>query len=260
MFMPGDEARGNDDELLSQIDELKARMDRLMKGGTSTSNSALLTDAPKQRTAHKVEPQSTPTPPPPRSKVRDLIGTEEKEILEDLPGLEDPVPFPEEAAAADESRPADRPAEDRPSSPPPPTKPKPAAVEGSIIAVDDNRNEPRPQVSSFEDLGSAIEEELARDNSVPPAAAKKGPDLASRFGPGDSTGGSEASSGSQPEQEPDDEPDEPEEAPEREEHVEQFEAIGVPAARSHVGAIVAIWVFTAVTSGTIATLHFTGII
>ena len=44
-FMPGDPASRNDDELLSQIDELKARMDRLMRGGTSTSNSALLTDA-----------------------------------------------------------------------------------------------------------------------------------------------------------------------------------------------------------------------
>ena len=44
--MPEDSARNNDDELLSQIDELKARMDRLMQGGTATSNSALLTDPP----------------------------------------------------------------------------------------------------------------------------------------------------------------------------------------------------------------------
>jgi hypothetical protein len=41
---------------------------------------------------------------------------------------------------------------------------------------------------------------------------------------------------------------------------EEVDEIEVYAGRSHVGAVVAIWVFTAVTSGTIATLHFTGII
>ncbi len=255
--MPGDVAPGNDDELLSQIDELKARMDRLMKGGTSTSNSALLTDAPKQSAPHTVDPQPPSTPPPPRSKVRDLIGSEEKEVLEGFPVHHDPVAFPDEDVPFDEGRPADRPAEDRPSSPPPPGKPKAAAVEGSLIAVDDVRSEPRPRVSSFDDLGNAIEEELARDSSVPPVSAKQGPDLASRFGPVDEPAIAETASVPDVDPEPKELSDELEEPEFVDDEVEE---VFTPAPRSHAGALVAIWVFTAVTSGTIATLHFTGVI
>ena len=255
--MPGDVAPGNDDELLGQIDELKARMDRLMKGGTATSNSALLTDAPSQSAPHTVDPQPTATPPPPRTPVRDLIGSEEKEVFEGFPVHRDPVPFPEDESPVGEGRPADRPAEDRPMSPPPPGKPKPTAVEGSLIAVDDVRSEPRRQVSSFDDLGSAIEEELARDSSVPPPSLKKGPDLASRFGSVEEAAESESVVVPEPQPEAEDDADEVEDDLEVEEEVQELVSA---APRSHMGALVAIWVFTAVTSGTIATLHFTGII
>ena len=72
--MPGDAASRDDDELLSQIDELKARMDRLMSGGSSTSKSALLTD----------EPEATPPPPPEpdRTRVRDLMDSVDTELIE----------------------------------------------------------------------------------------------------------------------------------------------------------------------------------
>ena len=254
--MSGDEARGNDDELLSQIDELKARMDRLMKGGTSTSNSALLTDAPKQRAPHTADPEPSPTPPPPRAPVRDLIGSdEEREIVEDLPVPLDPVPFPSESDSGDDDRPSDRPPEDRPGSSPPPSKPKPAVVDGSLIAVDEVRSEPRPTVSSFDDLGSAIEEELARDVSVPPASAKKGPDLASRFGPVDEPAPVEQTETPLVTPEP-----EPEDELVAEEEVVAEAVSEIQAGRSHVAALVAIWLFTAITSGTIAALHFAGII
>ena len=253
--MPGDAARGNDDELLSQIDELKARMDRLMRGGTSTSNSALLTDPPKPTASPVVEAQPAPAPPPPRTPVRDLIGSQETETVEEFANEREVVAFPDEVDTADEKRPADRPSEEGPSSPPPPSKPKPSAVGGSVISVDEGRSEPRPHVESFDDIGNAIEQELARDASVPPASSPKGPDLASRFGPVD---------------EPEDPaelveavvPDEADVAGEQEEDGEDYveEEAEVYTERSRIGAIVAIWVFTAVTSGAIATLHFTGII
>ncbi len=248
--MPGDAANHNDDEMVSQIDELKARMDRLMKGGTATSNSALLTDPPKDAAVPDAEPVAEP--PPQRSRVRDLIGRDGHERLDGAAPRKEAVVFPAENAA--EERPAPRPVEDRPQTPPPPPRPKPKpAVGGSLIAVGEDRNEARPTVESFDDLGSAIEEELARDASVPPPSLRKGPDLASRFGS----------------------PDEPvvadnpvaEVGEELETEFDEPEIEDVAAddateegRRSHVGAIVAIWAFTAVTSGTIAALHFTGII
>lgn len=251
--MSGDAANSNDDELLSQIDELKARMDRLMRGGTSTSNSALLTDSPKSARSPVEGAKTAPISPPPRSRVRDLIGSDDSLSAPQTPEPRNAVPFPEERAA-DESRPADKPAEDRPSSGPP-SKPKPATG-GSLISVDDDREEPRPRVSSFDDLGTAIENELAKDASVPPAAERKGPDLASRFGAAGEDIVEEIES--EVIEEPDDE-DEVDPEP-----VLQYEPV-VPdepreSGRRPVGAVVAIWVFTAVSSGTLAALHFAGII
>ena len=49
----------------------------------------------------------------------------------------------------------------------------------------DEHKEERQKVAKFNDIGSAIQHELARDSSIPPAEAKRGPDLASRFGPVD---------------------------------------------------------------------------
>ncbi len=253
--MPGEAARNSDGEdLVSQIDELKARMDRLMQGGTSTSNSALLTDEPKQVAPPVVEAQPAPAPPPARTRVRDLIGPEDTKLGDDLPSPEQVVSFPDEADSADENRPADRPTEDRPSSPPPPNKPKPAAVGGSVISVDEGRAEGRPKVSSFDDLGSAIEQELARDESVPPPSSHKGPDLASRFGSVEEPAAVEPPAPAPVEPTVVAEPEEREEVEEYEDEVEPV------AGRGHVGAVVAIWVFTAATAGAIATLHFTGII
>ncbi len=253
--MPGDAASNNDDDLVSQIDELKARMDRLMKGGTSTSNSALLTDAPKAPPAPEAEP--APAPPPQRSRVRDLIGPDDPDLRDAVAVPRDAVVFPDEKVA--DERPTDRPSEDRPPNPPQPP-PRPSSnpsVSGSLISVDEAKSEKRPKVESFDDLGSAIEEELARDASVPPS--RKGPDLASRFGSPDD----EPAVDQQPDSEPQPEP-EPEavvatdpEAEVEELEDEYFEPV---EERSKVGAIVAIWAFTAVTSGTIATLHFTGVI
>lgn len=254
--MSGDAAKSNDDELLSQIDELKARMDRLMRGGTSTSNSALLTDPPRSAAAAIVEEKAPPAPPPPRSRVRDLIGHDESPPPPEIQEPRNAVPFPDERAA-DESRPADKPTEDRPNSGPP-SKPKPA-IDGSLISVDDEREEPRPRVSSFDDLGTAIENELAKDASVPPASERKGPDLASRFG---AAGEVQVEEAEEVQSEAIEEPaDEIEFDPEPEQ-LEEPVVVHEPheSGRRPVGAIVAIWVFTAVASGTIATLHFTGII
>ncbi len=258
--MTGDAADRNDDELLSQIDELKARMDRLMRGGTSTSNSALLTDAPRPASDPVVKSEPAAGPPPARTTVRDLIGPQDTESVEPLPSpSERGVSFPTEPSAAE------KPAVDRPPSSPPPSRPKPAAVDGSLIAVDEAKNEPRPRVESFDDIETALEQELAKDVSVPPVTPRKGPDLASRFGPAEESVESDNVAPEAPVVEEDedavaidDEPvaedagDESEE--QEEERVEHVET------RSPVGAIVAIWVFTAVTSGAIATLHFTGII
>ncbi len=255
--MPGDAARSDDDDLLSQIDELKARMDRLMQGGTSTSNSALLTDPPKATPPSVVESQPTPTPPPPRTRVRDLIGPKEEDEAGSFPPQREIVSFPNDADSAEERRPVDRPAEERPASPPPPSKPKQPSVEGSLISVDEGREQGRPKVESFDDLGSAVEEELARDASVPPASARRGPDLASRFGPVDEP----EDAATVVEEEVDEVEDhEDEEVYEDYDEVDEYEDEPVYEERSHVGAVVAIWAFTAVTSGAIATLHFAGII
>lgn len=257
--MPGD-AGSNDEELMSQIDELRARMDRLMKGGTSTSNSALLTDSPKQ--TQTVVPEPTPEPAPERTRVRDLLGPSDKEILETYQKGEDAVDFPEE----DHSEPAqsvDRPNEDRPPSPGP-GKPRQTTVDGSLISVGDGKTQPRPRVSSFDDIGSAVEQELARDHSVPPAAVKKGPDLASRFGPADEPAAVDTpvTAPVEPPQldepEPEAEPEVPAED-ELEEDLDDDREL-VPAGRSRRGAIVAIWSFTGLVSATIAALHFTGVI
>ncbi len=247
--MSGDAEDRKDEDLLSQIDELKARMDRLMAGGTSTSNSALLTDAPRS-SAPVVEAKPTPQPPPPRTRVGDLLGNPAVDSGDGVP-QRDGVSFSEDSGSGAEKRPADRP-DDRPPSTPPPSKPP--ASDGSLISVDDNREEPRPKVESFDDLGSAVEQELARDTSVPPAAARKGPDLASRFGPVD-------------------EPVEPprpveevspaaieETEPEDVEVIDELDDDLEPAGRRKIGTVVAIWVVTAVASGGIAVLRFAGVI
>ncbi len=258
--MPGDAARSDDDDLLSQIDELKARMDRLMQGGTSTSNSALLTDPPKPTPPSVVESEPTPAPPPPRTRVRDLIGPKDEDEAGSFPPQREIVSFPDEADSVEERRSVDRPAEERPSSPPPPSKPKHAAVDGSLISVDDAREEARPTVESFDELGSAIEEELARDASVPPVSSRKGPDLASRFGPVDDPVEAEPAVAEEVVEDTEDEDlDEYEEYDEFEEY-DEYEDEPVYEEPSKVGAVVAIWAFTAITSGAIATLHFTGII
>ena len=192
-------------------------------------------------------------PPPPRARVRDLIGPDDSPSIPQTPEPRNAVPFPEERAA-DENRPADKPVKDRPSSGPP-SKPKPATG-GSLISVDDDREEPRPRVSSFDDLGTAIENELAKDASVPPASERRGPDLASRFGAAGEDVVEEVES--EVIEEPDDEVDvDPE--PERQ---EEPVVLDEPreSGRRPVGAVVAIWVFTAVSSGTLAALHFSGII
>ncbi len=247
--MSGDADDRKDDDLLSQIDELKARMDRLMSGGTSTSNSALLTDAPRA-SARVVEAQPASQPPPPRTRVGDLLGNSGADSADGGPKRE-AVAFPEDSGSGTQRRPADRP-DDRPPSTPPPSKP--SSSDGSLIAVDDNRDEPRPKVESFDDLGSAVEQELARDTSVPPAAARKGPDLASRFGPVD---------------EPVERPKPVEEAstaavedtePEDVEVIDELDDEFEPAGRRRIGTVVAIWVVTAVASGGLAVLHFAGVI
>jgi hypothetical protein len=122
------------------------------------------------------------------------------------------------------------------------------------------RREPRRQVRSFDDIGSALEEELARDASVPPAESKKGPDLASRFGTADEP----VPTVGEVEQEPVevDLPDEPED--DFEEvlvDVEDEVELVLPApARGRRGALLVIWGFTGITGGTIAVLHFAGVL
>jgi len=240
--MTGDSASSKDEELLSQIDELKARMDRLMQGGTSTSNSSLLT-SPPQQVAPTVEAEPPTEPPPPRSRVRDLISTDERESLPDIDVDREIIAFPEES---DKEPPASAASTARPISPPPPSKP--AIARGSLVPTSEDRpGDPRPKVTSFEDLGTAIEADLARDSSVPPPTSRRGPDLASRFGTAE-----EEAVAVDPEPVIEAEP----EIEDVEETVEFVE----PAGRSRAGAVVAIWLFTAVTSGTIATLHFAGII
>lgn len=259
--MSGDPFNKNEDELLSQIDELKARMDRLMSGGTSTSNSALLTDAAKAA-SRKAEPalvEQPADPAPNRTRVRDLIGPDDEEVVEPYPETK-AVPFPDEDAAVPPV--AEEQTQPEPESEPPPkTRPERSGpVGGSVITVDDDGPESRPQVASFDDLGSAIQEELAKDVSVPPADQKKGPDLASRFGPVGESVAEESRDEAPEEEEPEDA--EPVEEAELEtlEDEEEPEVYEEPAGRGRAGLVAAIWVLTALASGTIAALHFSGMI
>lgn len=249
--MPGDPTSRNDDELLSQIDELKARMDRLMRGGSSTSNSALLTDAAKTRQADGI---AEPTPPEivdERTRVRDLIQPEDTEVIEVYPGPKEVVPFPEVQDTIETVEAPDTPAEAERAQP----------VGGSLINVPDQPTEQRAPVASFDQLGDAIQQELARDESVPPVDAKKGPDLASRFGPDADSVAVEV----RPEAELE-EPDvseEPEEIAEEyyEDSEPEFDDVeGDVPGRPTRGLVGAIWVLTALASGAIAALHFTGVI
>jgi hypothetical protein len=251
--MPGDAVDRNEDELLSQIDELKARMDRLMSGGSSTSNSALLTDKPEAvpPPAQDVPPpQDTAPPDSGRTRVRDLMETKDSEVIEVYPGPEEVVPFPDrEKATALETPPAESPAD------------RPEPVSGSVIAVVDEHKEERPKVARFNDIGSAIQHELARDSSIPPAETKRGPDLASRFGPVDEPS---ASAPEADETVNEDEP-EPADAPDDakvvvDELVDETEVYADDEKRSASGKVAAIWAFTASASAAIAILHFTGII
>jgi len=255
-LMPGDSSGSNDEELVSQIEQLRARMDRLMKGGTSTSNSALLTDPPKQP-AQTVPSHPAVKPPPERSRIRDLIGPAEEEIVQDSASQRDAVAFPEEVSTDRTQR--DRQVDDRPAPRAPTSKPRQATVDGSLIAVDGGRSDSsRPTVRSFDDLGSAVEEELARDASVPPLEPKKGPGLASRFGPADEP--VVTPSDQLLEQVAEDEFEAEVLEPVEPAAAEQERRVRVAASRSPRGALVAIWGFTAITSGTIAVLHFVGAI
>ncbi len=265
--MPDDASGSNDEELASQIDDLRARMDRLMNGGTSTSNSALVADPPRQ-TSQTVVARPASVPPPERTRVRDLIGAVDSEMLEGYAGPEEVVDFPDDddlsandvsandvSANDPKQKPVTRPVEDRPSAPPSVTKTRPVALDGSLIAVGKDRDgSHRPRVTSFDDLNSALAEELARDASVPPVEPKRGPGLASRFGSADEP----VAVVTKPVREPDvtGDVEEPEEA-----GIAEVDEPAMPVAvRSRRGALVAIWGFAAVTSGTIAVLHGAGLI
>lgn len=245
--MSSDPDAGNNEELLSQIDDLKARMDRLMSGGTSTSNSALLTDKPEAEATD--EASVAPPPGPSRTRVRDLIEGGDTEVIESYPGPKEVVPFPEDEAQ-----------EGQPVAEPEPVD-RAGPVGGSVVPMEEDRTEARPRVSSFDDLGSAIEQELARDDSVPPPDAKRGPDLASRFGPPDEVepaSGAQESPVAEPETLEEEDEDEPEADVEAE--VEAIESDAPVPTRGNLGKVAAIWVITAVASGAIAALHFAGII
>ncbi|MCP4968084.1 MAG: hypothetical protein GY926_22970 [bacterium] len=256
--MSGDPASANDDELLNQIDELKARMDRLMRGGSSTSNSALLTEEEKLKAAGNRSPEPGPeSPPTARTRVRDLIETEDTEVVEGYPGPKEVVPFP---ADANPLPPEPKKSVAPPAASPPKPDLHPPAKDGSLISLDGSAPEGRPQAASFDELGNVIQQELARDDSVPPVGSKKGPDLASRFGSRDES----TKAIPVPEKELV-ESEVIEELP-TEEEVEVFEDVAEeeidvaePAGRSPIAKVVAIWAFTAIASGAIATLHFTGI-
>ncbi len=259
--MPGDPASGNDDELISQIDELKARMDRLMQGGSSTSNSALLTDEQRPKTPEPpktVQPAPVDPPVPPgRSRVGDLIKSEDSEIVEVYSGPEAVVPFP--ADQIPDHRAVSKPT---PVAPKPhaPANPKPA-VDGSLISVDGGLPQSRPQATTFDDLGDVMQQELAKDASVPP---KKGPDLASRFGSSEEPRVVEAAPKPVPEKVAEEPVAEEEDLVEEElEYIEELEEDVYddpePSRRSPTGLVAAIWVVTTLTSGAIATLHFTGV-
>jgi hypothetical protein len=240
--MPGDPTSGNDEELLSQIDELKARMDRLMRGGTSTSNSALLTDAvPPEKVGSAAPPASQE-----RTRVRDLIGPADTETVEVYPGSREDVGF------SDDEAPEPRAAQPPAASVRPPSKP----VGGSVVDGAGDRRGPRASVASFDQLGSAVEEELARDVSVPAPEQRKGPDLASRFGPADEATTSWEGEESVAADDPAVQPADPED-----EAADSADEVDYPApVRSGIGLLTAIWVLTALLSGAIAALHFTGVI
>jgi hypothetical protein len=271
----------SDEELLSQIDELKARMDRLMRGGTSTSNSAVLTDHSRPQQA---EPRPKPPPPPPaRPTVRDLVPPDDREVVETYPEPGRPVPFPtdppEPPVVADrvpaapvlpepvqrEPEPVQREPEPVRPEPEPEEAPAARAYGGSVVEVEESAAPARPNVATFDDLGNVIKEELARDETVPPAEPKRGPGLASRFGGEEQPQPLEPSAPPAPEA-PEEEPPAPvvDESDDAEEEFEpeESQAVLIPSRRerSRVGTIAAIWVSTALASGTIATLHFTGII
>lgn len=246
--MSSDPDSGSEEQLLSQIDELKARMDRLMSGGTSTSNSALLTDKPEAKA-----PGEAPVSPPPgpnRTKVRDLIENDDTEIIESYPGPKQVVPFPGDEENAKEQHPA-------PELEPEPVE-RTRPVGGSVVPMENDPKEARPRVSSFDDLGNAIQQELAKDETVPPLESKKGPGLASRFGPPEEPAppvvDEEPPVDEVPvvEEELDDEPESEVEA--FEEPEENFERSG------NMGKVAAVWAITAIASGAITALHLAGII
>lgn len=265
--MPTDRS---DDELLSQIDELKARMDRLMSGGTSTSNSAVLTDQGRAQAAEARRP-TPPAPPPARTTVKDLVPPEDREVLEAYPKPSRPVPFPD---ARGEDREADRivaapqepPRAESPSRPEPDQAPPAPARGGSVVEVEEQAATGRPQAATFDDLGNVIKEELARDETVPPEEPKRGPGLASRFGGEDEYAPPEEVGPPVPDDLQDD--DVPAIEPTDEDEAELAEPEDEPTGprvshrreRSRTGTIAAIWVGNAVASGAIATLHFTGVI
>jgi hypothetical protein len=225
-----------------------------MRGGTSTSNSALLTDAAKAQQTEAAVAPAAPVAAPDRTRVRDLIAPEDVEVIEVYPGPKEVVPFPD----AHDSVAVEHEAQD----PVPAADTEPAEpVGGSVVNVPADKTEPRTPVGSFDQLGNAIQQELARDGSVPPVEAKKGPDLASRFGPVEER----AAKGpvSVPEvEEPNDSSTEEEvlEDADDEPTVEHDDTLYEPAGRSNAGLIAAIWALTAIASGAVATLHFTGII
>jgi hypothetical protein len=251
--MPGDPTSRKDEELLSQIDELKARMDRLMRGGSSTSNSALLTDAVRPQQHEPAGDGPPNTKPVNRTRVRDLIGPDEREVVEVHPGPEAVVPFPE-----DEERVPEAEADEAES--PEGEGSEPIEAAGSVISVKDAVKEPRSAVTTFDQLSDAVQQELARDITVPPPEiTKKGAGLASRFGPAENDGAT-----------PDEDEEQVAEIEGETEIIEDYEdayvedVTGVeddePVAveRSNVGLVAAIWVFVALVSSAIVTLHFTG--
>lgn len=163
--MPGDATSERDDELLSQIDELRARMDRLMKGGSATSNSAVLGDGSPR--ARQVGPPESARPAVPRSRMGGArVRADDTELLESYRHPEGVVPFPNAGASIPDLSP-----------------PRPAAAPSRPGPPDAGRDEIRPRANSFDDLQAVIKEELARDDSVPPEEPERpGPELASRFG------------------------------------------------------------------------------
>lgn len=265
-----------DDELLSQIDELKARMDRLMRGGTSTSNSAVLTDQVRANQAETRRPAPPPSPPV-RTTVRDLAPPEDREVLETYPESGSPVAFPDDHTAKpepDRTAPATPDAaQAAPSHHEPDDAPPPRSHVGSVVEVEEQPVPVRPKVVTFDDLGNVIKEELARDDTVPPEEPKRGPGLASRFGgeeeypPHDPAGPpvpDDLDDGDTPAATIADEDVDSADgsANELDELDDESPArlVAPHRGRSRVGTIAAIWIGTAVASGAIATLHFTGLI